>query len=62
MAREKEVAIILTNAELNDLKIIVEECKREGWYCGRRDYWTKHLGKICAEVNKAINYLERNND
>ena len=62
MARETETTIILTKPELEDLRIILEDCKREGWYYGRRDYWTKHLGKICAEVNKAIDYLERHND
>jgi hypothetical protein len=52
----KEYRITLTRAELEDLKIILEECKREGWHYGRQDYWSKHLGKMLYETNKALQW------
>lgn len=58
MSRETETTIRLTLPELKDLRLILETCRREGWYYGRRDYWTKHLGKLLAETNKEIKYLE----
>jgi hypothetical protein len=58
MSKETETTITLTLPELHDLWIILENCRREGWCYGRRDYWTKHLGKLLAETNKAIKYLE----
>ena len=57
MSRETETTITLTLPELKDLCLILETCRRD-WYCGRRDYWTKHLGKLLSETNKAIKYLE----
>lgn len=57
--RENETTITLTKAELNDLWLILQNCKRDGWCYGRRDYWEKHLYKMIGEVNKAIDYLER---
>lgn len=58
MARETKTTIELTEAELIDLSIILKTCQREGWCYGRRDYWAKHLKKIYAEVELALNYLE----
>lgn len=58
MSKETKTTITLTLPELNALWTILVECKREGWYCGRRDYWAKYLGKLLAETNKAIEYLE----
>lgn len=58
MSKDKETTITLTLPELKDLRLILETCRCDGWYYGRRDYWTKHLGKLLAETNKAIEYLE----
>ena len=58
MTRETKTTIELTESELIDLSIILKKCQEEGWCYGRRDYWTKHLKKICAEVELALDYLE----
>ena len=48
----------LTRAELRDLMIILKECKEQGFYYGRQDYWSRHLGKIIYEVGKSLRYAE----
>lgn len=58
MSRETETTITLTLPELKDLWFILQACKLDGWYYGHRDYCTKQLGKLLAETNKAIKYLE----
>lgn len=46
--------VLLTRSELQDLKIILEECKREGWHYGRKDYWDKHLNSMLWEVTNCF--------
>ncbi|MBO7714377.1 MAG: hypothetical protein J6S85_12450 [Methanobrevibacter sp.] len=48
----------LTRAELGDLMKILKICKEQGFYCGRQDYWSMHLGKIIYEVGKSLRYAE----
>ena len=49
-----EYRLLLTRSELQDLKIILEECKREGWHYGRKDYWDKHLSSIIWQVTMCL--------
>lgn len=50
----KREKVELTRPELEDLLTILEECKREGWHYGRKDYWDRHLWNITVRVKYAL--------
>lgn len=54
MTKKLEYRLLLTRSELQDLKIILEECKREGWRYGRKDYWDKHLNDMLWQVTNCL--------
>lgn len=58
MTKTLEYRLLLTRSELQDLNTILEECKREGWHYGRKDYWDKHLNSM---LWKATNTLQQAN-
>lgn len=54
MTKTLEYRLLLTRSELQDLNIILEECKREGWRYGRKDYWDKHLNSMIWQATNAL--------
>ncbi|MBO7696899.1 MAG: hypothetical protein J6T10_30080 [Methanobrevibacter sp.] len=54
MTKALEYRLLLTRSELQDLNIILEECKREGWRYGRKDYWDKHLNSMIWKTTNVI--------
>ena len=52
--RTKKICLELTIPETMDLLCIVSNCKSQGWYYGRKDYWVKHLDKIESTLIKQV--------
>lgn len=53
-SRAKKICLELTIPETMDLLCIVSDCKSQGWYYGRKDYWVKHLDKIESTLIKQV--------
>lgn len=52
--RAKKICLELTIPETMDLLCLISNCKSQGWYYGRKDYWDKHLDKIQSTLIKQV--------
>lgn len=47
-------SVKLTPQELDHILILISNNMREGWYCGRKDWWDKRNNSILEKLNKAF--------